>query len=201
MTKFKIMFAFLFASLLSFNVWAMSIEEYCTKHPCLTTYSSEKHHYANHHLYKKHSIKSNKNTGGGFAAVRAATGKRVFIFDPSIRRYGVYDESGKLVTTGRASGGRGYCPDIHRACRTPVGTFQIHAKKGGDCKSSRFPVGKGGAPMPFCMFFKNNFAVHGSYEVRDYNASHGCIRIAPSEAEWLNHNFLKIGSTVIVRPY
>lgn len=105
------------------------------------------------------------------------------------------------VKSGRASGGRSYCPDVGRSCKTPAGTFYIQSKGGAGCRSSRYPVGKGGAKMPYCMFFSRYYAVHGSYDVPPRNASHGCIRVTPSDALWLHRNFMDIGTKVIVKPY
>ncbi|MBS0288197.1 MAG: L,D-transpeptidase [Proteobacteria bacterium] len=109
--------------------------------------------------------------------------------------WGAYDDGGNLVRSGHVSGGKKYCPDIGRSCRTVTGTFTIYTKKGEDCKSKIFPVGKGGAPMPYCMFFRGGYALHGSNAVPDYNASHGCVRMSPSDAEWLNLEFVRVGST------
>ncbi|MCD6055687.1 MAG: L,D-transpeptidase [Gammaproteobacteria bacterium] len=136
-----------------------------------------------------------------FPETREATGKKVFIFEPQYARYGLYDEEGDLLYQGRASGGKGYCPDTGSACVTPAGTYQIYRKQGAECKSTKFPVGVGGAPMPYCMFFHKGYAVHGSNDVPDRNASHGCIRVTPEDAEWLNEDHLNIGDTVIVRSY
>lgn len=124
-----------------------------------------------------------------------------FVFNPRTHSWAAINDNGKVVRTGHASGGRGYCPDIHRACRTPVGSFYVHSKGGPGCKSSRFPIGRGGSPMPWCMFFSQYYAIHGSYEVPHYNASHGCIRVIPSDANWLSHNFVRIGTRVVVKPY
>ncbi|NNM59499.1 MAG: L,D-transpeptidase [Legionellales bacterium] len=129
-----------------------------------------------------------------------AKGVSVFIFDPHRTTWAVYDENGNLIKTGHGSGGRNYCSDIHRRCHTPVGTFHVYAQEGRGCKSKIFPVGKGGAPMPYCNYFDGGFAVHGSYEVRSYNASHGCIRVYPTDAKWLQ-TILHPGSVVIVKPY
>lgn len=137
-----------------------------------------------------------------FPQKRAATGNRVFIFSPRAHAWGAYDESGNLVRTGRASGGKSYCPDIGRSCKTIVGTYKIFSKGGADCISSRFPVEtNGGAPMPYCMHFHGGYAIHGSNAVPGYNASHGCIRVPHGDAMWLNHSFARIGTTVIVMPY
>ena len=65
----------------------------------------------------------------------------------------------------------------------------IYNKGGAGCASSKFPVGRGGAPMPYCMFFHGGYALHGSYEVPGYHASHGCIRLFVDDAAWLNEEF------------
>lgn len=128
-------------------------------------------------------------------------GNSVFIFDPHRLRWAVYDRNGELVGAGHGSGGRSFCPDIQAPCRTPVGTFHVDAFGGPDCVSTLFPVGEGGAPMPYCMYVDADFAIHGSYEVPNYNASHGCIRVRPSVAKWLQENVIEYGTTVIVKPY
>lgn len=130
-----------------------------------------------------------------------APGRKTFIFDPNILSWAAYDADGSLVKTGRASGGRSYCPDIHRGCKTPIGTFAVQSKGGPGCISSKFPIGKGGAPMPYCMYFHGGYAIHGSYEVPNHNASHGCIRVHPEDAEWLSYNFIQPGTKVIVKSY
>lgn len=106
-----------------------------------------------------------------------------------------YDDYGNYVRSGRVSGGKKYCPDIHRGCRTITGTYTIYSKKGAGCRSSRFPLPHGGAPMPYCMHFHGGYALHGSNSVPNYNASHGCVRMSPSDAKWLNENFVRVGRT------
>jgi len=123
------------------------------------------------------------------------------VFSPRSLQWKAINGNGKVVRSGKASGGRGYCPDIKRSCRTPSGTYSVIAKQGPSCRSSRYPVGKGGAPMPYCMFFSKYYAIHGSPDVPNHNASHGCIRVVPSDARWLNQNFVHIGTKVVVKPY
>lgn len=125
---------------------------------------------------------------------------RVFVFSPRKLRWYAY-ENGRLIRSGRASGGAGYCADVKRGCRTPVGNFSVKRKGPASCKSSKFPLGRGGAPMPYCMFFYHGFAIHGSYDVPNHNASHGCIRVEPKAAAWLSNHFMRIGTKVKVTPY
>lgn len=162
--------------------------------------TGDKHSKASSYSGKKtsHHARSYKPR---FAATIPATGRNVFVFDPRQHAYAAYDGDGKLVRTGAASGGRDYCPDLHSRCHTPTGTFTVYRVQGATCKSKKFPIGRGGAPMPHCAFFNGGYAVHGSYSVPGYNASHGCIRVRPTDAAWLNSNVLRPGSTVIVRPY
>ncbi|CAM2897095.1 L,D-transpeptidase [Legionella worsleiensis] len=124
-----------------------------------------------------------------------------FIFNPNTLTWKAINENGKVVRTGRGSGGKSYCPDVGRGCKTPSGVYRIISKGGPGCKSSRYPRGRGGAPMPYCMFFSKYYAVHGSPDVPNYNASHGCVRVKPSDAYWLSRNFMKIGTKVIIKPY
>ena len=137
---------------------------------------------------------------GSHPTSHKASGVPVFIFNPRTHSWALYNSQGKLLKVGKGSGGKNYCPDIRRACRTPAGTFHVIAKKGATCKSSKYPVGKGGAPMPYCTFFTKNHGIHGSYDVPNYNASHGCVRVRPSDAKWIQ-SMLPIGSIVIIKSY
>jgi lipoprotein-anchoring transpeptidase ErfK/SrfK len=118
-----------------------------------------------------------------------ATGNRYIKVSLSKLAFGAYDESGQLQYWGPISGGKGYCPDIRRGCHTPTGQFAIYNKGGAGCKSKKYPVGRGGAPMPYCMFFHGGFALHGSNDVPGYMASHGCVRMGKDDAKWLNQIF------------
>jgi L,D-transpeptidase ErfK/SrfK len=128
----------------------------------------------------------------------SSRGEKVIEVSTSQMAWGAYDSNGTLVKWGPASSARGYCPDQHRACHTVLGSFAIYQKEGAGCFSTKFPVGRGGAPMPYCMFFHGGFALHGSYEVPGYNASHGCVRLFVDDAKWLNQEFTDIGTPVIV---
>lgn len=136
-----------------------------------------------------------------FPSKREATGNNVFVFDPKHTSYALYNKSGYLIRQGRASGGQFFCADTGRACTTPAGEYRIYREGDSECKSSKFPLGKGGAPMPHCLFFKGGYAIHGSYDVPNHNASHGCIRVPPGDAAWLAQHHLSVGDTVIVHSY
>lgn len=124
-----------------------------------------------------------------------------FVYNPRTLTWTAINDRGKVVRTGRGSAGRNYCPDIGRSCRTPTGTYRIIGKRGASCKSSRYPRPRGGAPMPYCMFFSKNYAIHGSSDVPNYNASHGCVRVRTGDARWLHSNFIRIGTKVIIKSY
>jgi L,D-transpeptidase catalytic domain len=137
-----------------------------------------------------------------FPSNRPATGNKVFIFDPKATAWAAYDANGNRIKTGSASGGQDYCPDIQRSCHTITGMFKVYSKKGEDCRSSLYPIEtNGGAKMPYCMHFSGGYSIHAAFDVPDYNASHGCIRVLPSAARWLNEDFMDIGTTVVVKPY
>ena len=112
-----------------------------------------------------------------------------FIFNPRTLSYKAINSNGRVVKTGRASGGR-------HGHRTPVGYFNVISRRGSDCYSSRYH-----ARMPYCNFFRKLYAIHGFYSVPGYNASHGCIRIPIPDARWLYNNFFHYGTRVIVKPY
>ena len=133
-------------------------------------------------------------------------GKKYFIFDPQRAAWAAYNAQGNRVMTGSASGGMDFCKDINEPCRTVTGTYHVFNKKGPDCKSNEYPIARdgkvvGGAKMPYCMHFYDGFAIHAAYEVPEYNTSHGCIRVLPGAAKWLNENFIDVGTTVIILPY
>lgn len=128
--------------------------------------------------------------------------RTVIMVDLEKEAFAAYDTSGSLVHWGPVSGGQDWCPDVGRACHTPVGIYYVQSKEGPDCFSSKYPVPYGGAPMPYCMYFHGGYALHGSEEVPGYNASHGCVRLFYEDAEWLNKNFVEFGkknTEIIVR--
>jgi lipoprotein-anchoring transpeptidase ErfK/SrfK len=65
---------------------------------------------------------------------------------------------------------------------TPVGTFRPQS-----LKRRHYSTLYGGAPMPYSIFFRGNYAIHGTTEVHRLGraASAGCIRLAPGNAAQL----------------
>jgi hypothetical protein len=131
----------------------------------------------------------------------ATNGRKTILIDPNVHAWGAYGSDGDLIKAGLATAGNSWCPDIKRACRTRAGSFQIGSLGNASCKSSIYPLPRGGAPMPYCMFFNGNQGLHGSYQVVEGNVSHGCVRVQVSDAEWIRYNFANIGTRVIVKSY
>jgi lipoprotein-anchoring transpeptidase ErfK/SrfK len=69
-----------------------------------------------------------------------------------------------------------------RGYRTPTGTFKPTALVRYH-RSSIYD----GSPMPYSIFFLRGYAIHGSYEIKHLGrpASHGCVRLHPSNAATL----------------
>ncbi len=79
---------------------------------------------------------------------------------------------------------------------TPTGTFAperlaevYHSKKYDN------------APMPHAIFFYYGFAIHGSYETKHlgHPASHGCVRISPTNAAKLYGLVQAEGATITIQ--
>ena len=68
--------------------------------------------------------------------------------------------------------------------RTPTGTFRPTAL----FRYHRSTI-YSGSPMPYSIFFLRGYAIHGSYETKYLGrpASHGCVRLHPSNAAALYH--------------
>lgn len=131
-------------------------------------------------------------------------GQKLIIINMQHEAFAAYDEYGFLQHWGPISGGKGWCPDVRRACNTPRGTFKIYTKQGPGCFSTKYPIPNGGSPMPYCMFFKGGYAMHGGV-LPGHHASHGCVRLFTEDAQWLNKNFVSTGRSngtrVIIRSW
>ena len=135
-------------------------------------------------------------------------GEKQIIVDQDKLAWGAYDEHGQLVRWGPISSGTTKCSDSNRSCLTITGIFRVFSKENEHCRSGVYPIGRGGAKMPYCMYFHKGFALHGSHDVPGRRASHGCIRMFTRDAMWLNHNFVELsnegnqhlGTKVVVKP-
>lgn len=135
-------------------------------------------------------------------------GEKQIIVDQEKLAWGAYDAKGNLVKWGPISSGRDKCSDSSRSCRTMTGIFRVFSKENEKCRSNVYPAGRGGAQMPYCMFFHKGYALHGSSDIPGYRASHGCVRMFVQDALWLNHEFVQTstdqnnhkGTLVVVRP-
>ena len=130
-------------------------------------------------------------------------GKKLILVDPNVHAWGAYSANGSLVRAGIATAGNSWCDDIKRSCKTATGTFRIYSEGNGDCYSTKYPLPHGGGLMPYCMYFHNGMALHGSPDstVIEDNVSHGCVRMRIPDAEWMRYNFASVGTKVIVKPY
>lgn len=134
--------------------------------------------------------------------------EKQIIVDQEKLAWAAYDDEGNLVWWGPISSGRDKCSDSARSCRTLTGIFRVFSKENVKCTSDVFPIGKGGAKMPYCMYFHKGFALHGSDDIPGVRASHGCVRMFIQDAKWLNEEFVQLssdrnnfmGTKVIVRP-
>ena len=134
--------------------------------------------------------------------------EKQIIVDQEKLAWGAYDGNGNLVMWGPISSGRDKCSDSSKSCRTLTGIFRVFSKENVHCTSDVFPIGKGGAKMPYCMYFHKGFALHGSDDIPGQRASHGCVRMFVQDAKWLNENFVELssernnfmGTKVTVRP-
>ncbi len=133
--------------------------------------------------------------------------EKQIIVDQDKLAWGAYDATGQLVSWGPIASGSDKCSDSNKPCRTLTGIFRVFSKESASCKSDIFPIGKGGAKMPYCMYFHKGFALHGSTDMPGYRASHGCVRMFVRDAKWLNEEFVEIsnekneymGTVVVVR--
>jgi len=130
-------------------------------------------------------------------------GTKMVVVDPNSHVWGAYNKNGDLVKAGLATAGGNWCDDIDRPCRTAVGTYRITSMGDAGCRSKKYPLPNGGGLMPYCMYFTNGMALHGSPypTVVENNISHGCVRMRIPDAEWVRYNFASIGTKVVVKPY
>ncbi len=56
------------------------------------------------------------------------------------------------------------------------------------------------SPMPYSIFFRGGYAIHGSYETNSLGrpASHGCVRLSPDHAAQLYHMVQSEGGSIAI---
>ena len=112
-----------------------------------------------------------------------------------------------LVKSGKAVGGAKKCLESRKSCKTPAGVYKMIRKYGGKYKSNIYPkdcedLKECGAKMPyFIRLTKDGVGLHGSDSLPNYNASHGCVRLHPKDARWLNKHFVTKETVIEVLPY
>lgn len=108
----------------------------------------------------------------GVAALPSQAEARVKVhIDKSSQTMRVY-VNGSLHHTWRVSTGR-------RGYNTPTGSYRPK-RLARRHYSSKYH----GSPMPYSIFFRGGYAIHGSYQTKylGRRASHGCIRLHPRNA-------------------
>lgn len=100
-----------------------------------------------------------------------------------------YAEGGQAVRTGPVSSGR-------RGYGTPAGSYRVLSKQRHKV-SSRY-AGSDGRPasMPYAIQFRSNYFIHQG-RLPGYAASHGCVRLRGSDAQFL-FSRLRPGDPVLI---
>lgn len=109
-----------------------------------------------------------------FAAMPAAASTIVARIDLSEQRMRVYVNGFQRHSWAISTARRGY--------RTPTGSYRptrMHTM----WYSRKYHM----SPMPYSIFFKGGYAIHGTNEIRNLGrpASHGCVRLDPKNARTL----------------
>lgn len=79
--------------------------------------------------------------------------------------------------------------------RTPAGSYRVQ-RMARMWYSRKYHM----SPMPYSLFFRGGYAIHGTSEVRRLGrpASHGCVRLAPGNAATLYSLVQRFGNARIV---
>lgn len=105
------------------------------------------------------------------AAAHASVVAKVDLSQQQMR---VYIDGEHVYTWPVSTARRGYV--------TPTGSYRVQSMS----RHHRSTI-YSGAPMPYAIFFRGGYAIHGTYETRNLGrrASHGCVRLHPSNAREL----------------
>ena len=137
-------------------------------------------------VYKKNRRKSVKRSSKK-RSIRAGSGRVVAKVDLSSQTMTV-TQGGRIKHVWKVSSGR-------KGYTTPTGTWNIH-RMHKEYYSKKYD----GAPMPHAMFYHRGFAIHGTGAISRLGrvASHGCVRLHPSNAAQLFAMVRRNGGTVKV---
>jgi lipoprotein-anchoring transpeptidase ErfK/SrfK len=121
-----------------------------------------------------------------FGSIAVANATVRIEIDLSAQRMHVESSTGAFdwpVSTARS----GY--HTPRGSYAPTGMQRMHY-------SRKFHM----SPMPYSIFFKGGYAIHGSYETRSLGrpASHGCVRLDPANAELLYRMVQTEGASISI---
>ena len=113
------------------------------------------------------------------AAVEASVVAKI---DLSSQRMNVYVNGRNAYSWPVSTARRGY--------RTPIGTFRP-----GTMKTMHYSSKYHNSPMPHSIFFLGGYAIHGTNQIKSLGrpASHGCVRLHPSNARTLYNLVRKHG--------
>jgi lipoprotein-anchoring transpeptidase ErfK/SrfK len=97
-------------------------------------------------------------------------------------------QGGRMVGNWAISSGR-------EGFRTPYGRYRI-----GRMHKTYYSKKYDNAPMPYAMFFRGGFAIHGTGAIRALGrpASHGCVRLHPNNAAKLFSLVRRYGGVVSI---
>jgi hypothetical protein len=134
------------------------------------------------------------------------------VVDLNVLAWGAY-ENGVLVRWGAANGGSKICTDAPKGtrkqmCKTPVGVYPIHGKRGAVSRSKKYPLDCKdksicGFPMRYMLLFdpKSGSGLHGAKYVHGGNRSHGCVRLFADDSAWLSKYFAVVGMDIVIKWY
>ena len=127
------------------------------------------------------------NRYSGFNAVGAALAVCVLLIsapaNATVKVVIDLSEQTMTVDTGSSSGVQNWkVSTARRGYRTPLGNHQPYLMK-----RKHFSSLYDNAPMPYSIFFKGNYAIHGTTALKSLGrpASHGCVRLHPDNARML----------------
>lgn len=127
-----------------------------------------------------------------FAAPASSQAGVVARIDLSQQRMNVYVNGARRYSWAVSTGAGRY--------RTPIGSFRPTL-----LKRMHYSTVYNYAPMPYSVFFYGGYAVHGTNQVSRLGrpASHGCVRLHPSNAARLFSLIKRYGRSqtrIVIRP-